>query len=108
MWILPRTWHLGRQAVRILLQAAPPGVDLHQLEAELRSIPGVVDVHDLHVWTLTSEMDAASAHLMTGADADHHQILDQARALLVERHQIAHGTFQVEPDTHTGCAELHW
>jgi cobalt-zinc-cadmium efflux system protein len=108
LWILPRTWHLGRQAVHVLLQAAPPGIDLHQLETELRALPGVIDVHDLHVWTLTSEMDAASAHLMTADGADSHLVLDQARALLAERHQITHGTFQVEPDTHTGCAELHW
>jgi cobalt-zinc-cadmium efflux system protein len=108
VWILPRTWRLGGQAVRILLQAAPPGVDLHQLEQELRALPGVIDVHDLHVWTLTSEMDAASAHLMAGEGADHHRILDEARTLLSDRHQIAHATFQVEPETHTGCAEVHW
>ncbi len=108
LWILPRTWRLGGQAIRILLQSAPPHVDLGVLRTELGALPGVVDVHDLHVWTLTSEMDAASAHLMVTEGADHHGVLDQARQLLAERYRIVHGTFQVEPDTHAGCTEIHW
>jgi len=108
LWILPRTWRLGRQAVRILLQSAPAGFDVARLEGELEALPGVVDVHDLHVWTLTSEMDAASAHLMTAPAADTHQVLDRARALLHEEYAIDHTTFQVEPSTHTGCAEVAW
>ena len=98
----------GRHAVRILLQSAPPGVDLDALHRRLGGLPGVVDVHDLHVWTLTSEMDAASAHLMTAEGADPHAVLDQARVLLREDYGIDHATFQVEPDTHTGCTEVTW
>lgn len=108
LWILPRTWRLGRNAVRILLQAAPEHVDLDQLHGELGAIEGVVDVHDLHVWTLTSEMEAASAHLTTTEEADSHAVLDQARDVLQERYGISHGTFQVEPDTHIGCHEVTW
>lgn len=108
IWILPRTWRLGRRAVRILLQAAPERIDLDQLAEELGSIDGVVGVHDLHVWTLTSEMDAASAHLVTSSAADSHAVLDDARQCLAERHGIAHGTFQVEPDDHEGCDRVAW
>lgn len=108
LWILPRTWRLGRRAVRILLQAAPPSMDLDELERELAAIDTVVDVHDLHVWTLTSGMDAASAHLMIVDDADSHAVLDRARQVLAERYEIAHATIQVEPESHTGCAELDW
>ncbi len=108
VWILPRTLRLGRQAVRILLQAAPPHIDVATLAAELVAIDGVVDVHDLHVWTLTSDMEAASAHLMTADGVDGHAVLDQARQLLAERYGITHGTFQVEPDSHVGCHELSW
>lgn len=107
-WILPRTLRLGRQAVRILLQAAPPHIDLGHLQRELQAISGVVDVHDLHVWTLTSEMEAVSAHLMTNDGADAHAVLDRARQLLAEDYGIHHGTFQVEPDSHLGCRELAW
>jgi cobalt-zinc-cadmium efflux system protein len=108
LWILPRTWRLGGRAVRILLQAAPDHIDLDTLSGELAAIDGVVDVHDLHVWTLTSEMEAASAHLMTSDGFDSHAVLDQARQLLAERYEITHATFQVEPDTHTGCHDVSW
>ena len=108
VWILPRTWRLGRRAVRILLQAAPEHLDLDQLAGELAAIDGVVGVHDLHVWTLTSEMDAASVHLVTTAGVDSHAVLDDARHCLAERHGITHGTFQVEPDDHEGCDRVAW
>jgi cobalt-zinc-cadmium efflux system protein len=108
LFILPRAWRLGAQAVRILVQAAPPGTDLGGLEAELRGLDGVVDVHDLHVWTLTSEMDVASAHLMVCAGTDSHGVLDRARDVLRHGYGIAHATLQVEPDTHVGCDELSW
>jgi cobalt-zinc-cadmium efflux system protein len=106
--ILPRTWRLAGQAVRILVQAAPPGVDLGRLEADLRGVSGVVDVHDLHVWTLTSDMEVASVHLMVGAGTDGHAVLDRARTIVRDDHGIDHATLQVEPDTHQGCDELTW
>ena len=107
VWILPRAWRLAASALRVLLQVAPAHVDLDAIRRELMALPGVVDVHDLHVWTLTSEMDVASAHVMVGPEADAHSVLDQARVLLLE-HEIAHATIQVEPDDHAGCAELNW
>jgi len=108
LWILPRTWRLGRRAIRVLLQAAPEGFDLDGLRRDLATIDGVVDVHDLHVWTLTSEMDAASAHLVAADGADHHGVLDRARELLAHRYGIDHGTFQVEPESHAGCSDVSW
>jgi cobalt-zinc-cadmium efflux system protein len=107
VWILPRAWRLAASALRVLLQVAPAHVDLDAIRNELMALPGVVDVHDLHVWTLTSEMDVASAHVMVGPEADAHGVLDQARVLLLD-HEIAHATIQVEPDDHAGCAELNW
>jgi cobalt-zinc-cadmium efflux system protein len=107
VWIIPRAWRLAASALRVLLQVAPAHVDLEAIRRELLALPGVVDVHDLHVWTLTSEMDVASAHVMVERDADAHGVLDQARVLLLE-HEIAHATIQVEPDDHAGCAELNW
>ena len=107
VWILPRAWRLAASALRVLLQVAPAHLDLDAIRNELMALPGVVDVHDLHVWTLTSEMDVASAHVMVGPEADAHSVLDQARVLLLE-HEIAHATIQVEPDDHAGCAELNW
>jgi cobalt-zinc-cadmium efflux system protein len=108
VFILPRTWRLAGQALRILVQAAPPGLDLVGLEAELRAVDGVVDVHDLHVWTLTSEMDVASVHLMVREGSDTHGVLDRARVVLRDGHGIDHATLQVEPDSHKGCDEIMW
>jgi len=108
LWILPRSLRLGRQAVRVLLQSAPPELDLGALRADLAALPDVVDVHDLHVWTLTSEMENATAHLVIEPGVDGHHVLDQARALLQDRYRIAHATLQVEPSDHTGCDELQW
>lgn len=108
LWILPRTWRLGRQAVRILLQAAPGHIDMDRLLIDLSEIPGVADVHDLHVWTLTSDMEAASAHLVAADGADHHAILDRAREVLAVGYRIEHGTFQVEPQSHRGCHDVSW
>ena len=108
LWILPRTFRLGRQAVRILLQSAPPGIDLGALQADLAGLPEVVGVHDLHVWTLTSDMENVTAHLVVEPGTDGHGVLDRARVLLQDRYRIAHATLQVEPSDHVGCDQLEW
>jgi cobalt-zinc-cadmium efflux system protein len=108
LFILPRAWSLGGQALRILTQSAPLGLDLAAVQSELLAIPAVMDVHDLHAWTLTSDMDVATVHLMTTVDTDPHPVLDQARHLLESRHGITHATLQVEPENHHGCSELAW
>ena len=108
LWILPRTWRLGARAVRILVQAAPPGTDLDAIEAALGALDGVIDVHDLHVWTLTSDMEVASAHLMVRTGTDTHAVLDQAQSLLSSDYSIGHATLQIEPDDHQGCDEVPW
>ena len=108
LWILPRTWRIGGQAVRILLQAAPPHIDLQALRGDLAALPAVVDVHDLHVWTLTSDMESASAHLVVDKVAATHDVLDQARSLFRDRYGIDHATLQVEPADHKGCDQVSW
>jgi cobalt-zinc-cadmium efflux system protein len=108
VFIFPRTVKLGAQALRVLVQAAPPEIDVDALQAELAGLPGVVDVHDLHVWTLTSEMEVASAHLMVAVGTDTHAVLDQARELLGATYNVHHATLQIEPDDHRGCDEVNW
>jgi cobalt-zinc-cadmium efflux system protein len=106
--VLPRAFKLGREAVRILVQEAPPHLDVARIKSSLAAIPRVVDIHDLHVWTLTSGMEVVSAHLMIENDADPHSALDSARDLLQRDFQIEHATLQVEPQSHVGCTELSW
>ena len=108
VWILPRAWRLAGRALRIVMQSAPPGLDLDAVAGELSAIDGVVDVHDLHVWTLTSDMEVASAHLRVADDSDSHGVLDEARELLLTRYRIGHATLQIEPINHTGCSEVAW
>lgn len=108
LFILPRAWTLGSQAIRILTQSAPLGLDLDALHADLLGLNGVIDVHDLHAWTLTSEMDVATVHLMTTRGTDPHPVLDQARDVLQAGYNISHATLQVEPEDHHGCTELNW
>ena len=108
LFILPRAWRLGGEALRVLLQAAPAGLDLPSLQRDIAEIDGVVDVHDLHVWTLTSEMEVVTAHLVVTAGTETHGVLDRARALLADGYGITHATFQVEPDDHRGCEEMTW
>jgi cobalt-zinc-cadmium efflux system protein len=107
-FILPRAWRLSRRSLRILLQLAPERLDVPALRSQLAGITGVTGIHDLHLWTLTSEMDVASLHLVVAEGTDAHPILDQARDLLQNRYAIAHATIQVEPDTHVGCTEISW
>lgn len=76
--------------------------------ADLASIDGVVDVHDLRLWTLTSGMTVATAHLVTADEASAHAVLDQARVVLRDQYAIQHATLQVEPRAHTGCQEVDW
>lgn len=108
LFIVPRAWRLGRDALRILLQHAPRDADVEGITRDLCSIDGVTDVHDLHLWTLTSNMHVLTVHLVVSADADDHHVLDRARELLEESHGIAHATLQIEPAEHVGCARLGW
>jgi cobalt-zinc-cadmium efflux system protein len=108
VFIVPRAVRLGRHGLRVLVQAAPSDLEPGAVHADLAGLDDVVDVHDLHVWTLTSGMNVASAHLMVPSGADLHSVLDRARDLLRDRYAIDHATLQVEPDDHKGCDELRW
>ena len=108
LFILPRAWKLGRDALRILVQAAPEGVDLAAITAALTGIDGVADVHDLHVWTLTSEMEVLTAHLGIFETANSQTVLQQARAVLAEQFQLSHATLQVETAGNHECEEMTW
>jgi cobalt-zinc-cadmium efflux system protein len=102
---------LVRDSGRIFLEAAPTAIDPQALGAELCAIEGVVEVHDLHVWEITSGEPAASAHIMVAEGLDCHQIRVRIEQLLAERHHLTHSTLQVdhatgdEPAAH--CSDAH-
>ena len=98
-------WGLLRDSGRILLEAAPAGVDMDQIRDHLRGNDHVLDVHDLHVWTVTSDLPTLSAHVVVD-DACFHdghtpQLLDQMQACLVGHFDVEHSTFQFEPASHS-------
>jgi cobalt-zinc-cadmium efflux system protein len=108
LFILPRAFRLGRDALRILVQAAPEGVDLPTVTTALTAINGVADVHDLHVWTLTSDMDVLTAHLGIVEGADAQRVLQAARVVLAEQFNLDHATLQVETAGNHDCSEMTW
>ena len=108
LFILPRAYSLGRRATRILMEVAPEGIDVEAMRLQFLGLPDVVEVHDLHVWTLTSEMHTATAHLVVRDGVDNHPTLDAARDLLASEFGIDHATLQIEPESHTGCHEVAW
>ncbi len=109
LFVLPRTAVLARRALRILFQHAPRGIDVAGLNTALHALPGVEDVHDLHVWTLTSGMEVASAHLTVGPGTETEPVLRQAQQVLSARYAIEHATLQVEPrESAERCAQLSW
>jgi cobalt-zinc-cadmium efflux system protein len=106
--IVPRAVGLGRAALRVLLEAAPPDVDVTEVAAALGDVPGVLEVHDLHVWTLTSGMEAATAHLTVTRDAETAAVLAGARTILSGQ-GVEHATLQLEPVGTTGCChDAEW
>lgn len=94
--ILPRVWSLLRDAVDILLQAAPRGVDLDEVRAHVLGASGVLDIHDLHAWTLTSGINVVSAHVVISAEADTTDVLDELCGCLAEDFDMDHSTIQLE------------
>lgn len=109
VWVLPRTYNLAKNALHILFQHAPERLDVTEVQKSLAEIPGVTEAHDLHVWTLTSGMEVASAHLTTAEDADHENVLKAAQSLLATKYHIEHATLQVEGGSSAQrCRELSW
>jgi cobalt-zinc-cadmium efflux system protein len=96
--IVPRTWRLLRQAVNVLLEGTPAHLNLGEIEAAMRRVPGVRRVHDLHVWTLTSGREAMSAHAVVDDVRDSERLLETLHAVMHARFGIDHTTIQLETE----------
>jgi cobalt-zinc-cadmium efflux system protein len=94
--MLHSAYVLLRASGRVFLEAAPEGVDPEAIGHALAAQPGVVEVHDLHVWEVTSGFPALSAHVVVGADVDCHQRRADLEAILGQQFDIHHSTLQVE------------
>jgi cobalt-zinc-cadmium efflux system protein len=102
--IVPRAWSLLRDVVDVLLEATPRGVDLDHVRDHIRQVPGVVDVHDLHAWTITSGVPVLSAHVVVDDECIDRgrsgQVLDRLAECLTGHFDVEHSTFQLEPIGH--------
>ena len=98
LFIVPRTWVLLKQVTHILLEGTPPNVDVTVLERKLANIQGVLSVHDLHVWTITSGFDAMSCHVLVEDLSLHRKVLQEARRIMKDEFGIDHVTIQVEDE----------
>lgn len=94
--ILPRTWTLLREAIDILLQATPRGVKLEEVRQHVLRAEGIIDIHDLHAWTLTSGQNVVSLHAVMDRDADPAAVLDELCACLTDDFDMEHSTIQLE------------
>jgi cobalt-zinc-cadmium efflux system protein len=102
-------WRIIRESYIVLMEGTPPGISFADVENTLRSIPGVKDVHDLHIWSLTSNRNAMSGHLVVSGDLTVHEtqrILAEIEHISAERFDIGHTTFQLEKDDHDHGQEM--
>jgi cobalt-zinc-cadmium efflux system protein len=98
--IVRSAWCLLKDAIAILMEGTPPGVDTEKVRDALMETSGVVDVHHLHIWSIGSGRNTLSAHVVTREFGRHRLLLTELQRMIHERFHIAHSTIQIEPEHH--------
>lgn len=96
--VVVSAWRLLSDSVWVLMQAAPASIDVPELSAALVETPGVLEVHDLHVWTITSGMDSVSCHIVSDGTQPYDELLQRVRDVVISRFATDHVTIQIEPE----------
>jgi len=99
LFIFPRTWILLRDTIHILLEGTPASIDISRVRDTLSSLPGVMGVHDLHIWSLTSNVHAMSVHVLYSAEFSAHALLQEIQKKMKTDFSISHLTVQLEQET---------
>jgi len=94
--IFPRTWKLLKEAINVLLESTPKDVDIEKLRNTLEQVDGVIEIHDLHVWSLTSGVNAMSSHVLVHSKMDTDMILAALNDRATKDFKLSHTTFQIE------------
>jgi len=102
--IIYSSWRLLAESVAVLMESAPRGLDVDHVHRAMAGVAGVLEVHDLHVWTITSGMDSLSAHISAQEGRPHGALLGELRRLLHDRFGIDHVTIQIEPEDFEDCS----
>lgn len=104
LWVLPRTWILLKETVNILLEGVPEGMDVEEIQTEICRIPGILGVHDFHLWSLTSGKPSLTAHIVYDKAYDHSEhLLPLLQEILATKFSVFHTTFQFE---HKPCQHI--
>ncbi len=108
IFVAVRAVLLGRQVLAVLGQQVPEGLSVDEIARDLEKVKGVSSVHDLHIWTLTSGMNVATAHLVVAQAAEPQSVLTNGQSILQTKHCIEHATLQVETEPTKQCHEVQW
>ncbi|AMP14544.1 cation diffusion facilitator family transporter [Collimonas pratensis] len=108
VWVLPRTWILLKESINILLEGVPEGMDIEKMQAAMRAVPGVLSVHDFHLWAVTSGKASLTAHVVYDvAYSAEQQLLPALKETLASQFAVYHTTLQFETlacaHTEDGC-----
>ncbi|HEX4131015.1 MAG TPA: cation diffusion facilitator family transporter [Pirellulales bacterium] len=95
--IVASAWGLVQESVSILMEGAPAGIDVDEVRDAIKALPGVISVHDLHIWTITSGVHALAAHVVADRAPPYRELLDSLRRTLHDRFGFDHLTVQIEP-----------
>ena len=95
VFIMWRTWGLLSQSVHVLMEGVPSHLKTKEVGQAMAGVPGVKGIHDLHIWTITSGLDALSSHVVISAGEDRDEVLERLQSLLRDRFRIDHATLQI-------------
>ncbi|WP_419421588.1 cation diffusion facilitator family transporter (plasmid) [Legionella sp. D16C41] len=108
LWVLPRTWLLLKETINILLEGVPAGIDLEKIKNKMAQVEEVVEVHDLHIWAITSNKISLTAHLVIDTKASGELVRVNVQKMLLTQFNIQHTTLQTEykksPDKDNFCS----
>lgn len=107
LWVLPRTWTLLKDTAQVLLQGVPRGMSLKEVRSAIASVPGVDDVHDLHLWSMGGDDASLTTHVVVAAGQDPDEVRRNVVSVVVERFEIHHSTIQVEAEPCEDVDQLH-
>ena len=95
-WILPRTWEIFHKSMNVLMESVPDNIDMEKLMTSILEIPNIKSIHDLHVWSISSDKPILSAHIVINTEEDYENTLKALTSMLIKKYNMHHSTIQLE------------